>query len=123
MTVRRGEDRSLLGLGLEQLSAEAERVHRLVELAAAEAKLSLQSFGVLCAALLVAAVLVLSAWGVAIAAATALVLRLTDLPLEAVLAGVAGVHLLALLGIAAIVQRADRSIGFPETKRQVRGGA
>jgi predicted phage tail protein len=123
VTVRDGESGSLLDLGFEQLAAEAERVHRVVELATAEAKLSLHSVGVLGAALLIGAVLALGAWGATIAAATALVLRLTDLPLEAVLAGVAALHLVALIGVALVMQRADRSIGFPETKRQLRRGA
>lgn len=123
VAARGTEHESLLGLGLEQLSFEAERAHRLATLAAAEAKLSLQSVGVLYAGLLVAAVLLLGAWGAAIAAVAALLLSATGLPLEAILGGVAAVHVIALLGVAWVLKTAGRSIGFPETRRQLGGEA
>lgn len=100
------------------LSSIRSRAHITTELALAEAKLAVTSVAAMVLIAVVAAILLLSAWGLAIAGLVIALMQGTEWPLWTILAGLAVIHVIAAVLIVFRALALSENLQFSETRAQ-----
>jgi predicted permease len=111
------DDQNIVTIAVDWLTSISARVHIAAELALAEARLAVVSIAVMIFLATLAALLVLSAWGLLLAGAVHSLLQ-AGLPLWAILTGVAVGHLLAAVFLAHRALRMSENMNFRATRAQ-----
>lgn len=111
-------EKHILAYASDWFGSLRSRVHITTELALAEAKLAAVSLSVMVFFAVLAAILLLSAWGLLVAG---LVhgLQQTGLPLWALLTGVAVIHIAAALLLALRAIRLSDNMSFAKTRDHI----
>jgi hypothetical protein len=111
------DEQQIATIAVGWLTSIRDRVHTAGELVLAEAKLAAVSVAVMIFMAALAALLVLSAWGLILAGVVHGLLQ-AGLPLWAILTGVAVLHLLGALFLGYRAMRMSENMKFPASRAQ-----
>jgi hypothetical protein len=114
---RTTDEQNIATIAVGWLTSIPARVHVAAELALAEARLAAVSVAVMIFLATLAALLVLSAWGLMLAGVVHSLVQ-AGLPLGAILAGIAVVHLLVAVFLTIGAMRMGENLRFRATRAQ-----